>query len=48
MNIALLGYGVVGSAVAKALIENQEIIKARCGEEIKPVIALARSPKKMP
>ena len=45
MNVALLGYGSVGSAVAEALIENKEIIKARCGEEIKPIIALARSPK---
>ncbi|EOD4831703.1 homoserine dehydrogenase [Campylobacter upsaliensis] len=46
MNIVLLGYGVVGSAVTRALLENKELIRARCGEEIKPVIALARSPKK--
>lgn len=46
MKIAILGYGVVGSAVTKALIENKNIIKARCGKEIIPVIALARSVKK--
>ncbi|TQR32376.1 homoserine dehydrogenase [Campylobacter sp. MIT 99-7217] len=45
LKIALLGYGVVGSAVAKALIENEKIIKARCGVSIKPVIALAKSKK---
>lgn len=46
MKIAILGYGVVGSAVTKALIENKNIIKARCGKEITPIIALARSVKK--
>lgn len=46
IKVALLGYGVVGSAVARALLENESIIKARCGKAIKPVIALARSEKK--
>lgn len=45
MKIALLGYGTVGSAVAKVLLENQEIISARCGQLLEPVIALARSKK---
>ena len=45
MKIALLGYGTVGSAVAKVLLENQEIISARCGQILEPVIALARSKK---
>lgn len=45
MKVAILGYGTVGSAVAKALIENKELIKARCGKEITPVIALARNKK---
>ncbi|TKX31870.1 homoserine dehydrogenase [Campylobacter aviculae] len=45
MKIAILGYGVVGSAVAKALIENEKIIRARCGQNITPVIALARHKK---
>lgn len=46
MKVAILGYGTVGSAVVKALIENEKIIKARCGQSITPIIALARSPKK--
>ncbi|ARJ55887.1 homoserine dehydrogenase [Campylobacter cuniculorum] len=46
MKVAILGYGTVGSAVVKALIENEKIIKARCGQNIIPVIALARSVKK--
>ncbi len=46
MKVAILGYGTVGSAVVKALIENEKIIKARCGQSITPVIALARSAKK--
>lgn len=45
MKIAILGYGTVGSAVAKVLIENKDIISARCGQVIEPVIALARSKK---
>lgn len=45
MKIALLGYGTVGSAVAKVLLENQEIISARCGQILEPVIALARNKK---
>ncbi len=46
MKVAILGYGTVGSAVVKALIENARIIEARCGQSIVPVIALARSAKK--
>ena len=45
MKIAILGYGTVGSSVAKLLLENKDIIKARCGQVIEPVIALARSKK---
>lgn len=45
MNVAILGYGTVGSAVCEALIKNEKIIKARCGTSIKPVIALARTEK---
>lgn len=45
MNVAILGYGTVGSAVCEALLKNEKIIKARCGKSIKPVIALARTPK---
>ncbi|WP_139470854.1 homoserine dehydrogenase [Campylobacter armoricus] len=46
MKVAILGYGTVGSAVVETLLKNQGLIKARCDEEIIPVIALARSPKK--
>lgn len=46
MRVAILGYGTVGSNVAKVLIENEKIIKARCGQSITPVIALARHAKK--
>lgn len=46
MRVAILGYGTVGSNVAKVLIENEKIIKARCGQSIIPVIALARHTKK--
>lgn len=46
MRVAILGYGTVGSNVAKVLIENEKIIKARCGQSITPVIALARHIKK--
>lgn len=45
INVALLGYGTVGAAVCEALLDNAELIKAHCGKEIKPVIALARTPK---
>lgn len=45
MKIAILGYGTVGSAVVETLLKNQDLIKARCDEEIIPVIALARNPK---
>ncbi len=45
MKIAILGYGVVGSAVVKTLLDNQKLIKARCDEEIVPVVALARTQK---
>ncbi|AJC86867.1 homoserine dehydrogenase [Campylobacter sp. RM16704] len=45
MKVAILGYGTVGSAVVETLLKNQDLIKARCDEEIIPVIALARNPK---
>ncbi len=34
INIAILGFGVVGSGTAEVLTENQKLIAARCGEEI--------------
>lgn len=48
MKVAILGYGIVGSAVARVLIQNKEIIRARCGQDIIPVVALAKSQKENP
>ena len=42
MNIAILGVGTVGEAVAKILLQNKKLIAARCGEEIVPVIGVVR------
>lgn len=43
MNIAILGVGTVGEAVAKILLQNKKLIAARCGEEIVPVIGAVRN-----
>lgn len=43
MNIAILGVGTVGEAVAKILLQNKKLIAARCGEEIAPVIGVVRN-----
>lgn len=43
MNIAILGIGTVGEAVAKILLQNKKLIAARCGEEIVPVIGVVRN-----
>lgn len=42
MKIAILGVGTVGDAVAEILQKNGELIKARCGEKIEPVIGVVR------
>ncbi|MBO5294565.1 MAG: homoserine dehydrogenase [Clostridia bacterium] len=34
LNIALLGFGVVGSGTAEVLTENERLITARCGEQV--------------
>ena len=34
IQIALLGFGVVGSGTAQVLTENEKLISARCGEEV--------------
>ncbi len=34
MQIAILGFGVVGSGTAEVLTENQKLIAERCGEEV--------------
>ena len=43
MNIAILGVGTVGKAVAKILLQNKKLIAARCGEEIVPIIGVVRN-----
>ncbi|WP_276711005.1 homoserine dehydrogenase [Campylobacter rectus] len=43
MNIAILGVGTVGEAVAKILLQNKKLIAARCGKEIFPVIGVVRN-----
>ena len=43
MNIAILGVGTVGEAVAKILLQNKKLIAARCGEEIVPVVGVVRN-----
>ena len=34
IQIAILGFGVVGSGTAEVLTENKELIAKRCGDEI--------------
>ncbi len=46
MNIAILGVGTVGDAVAEILARNGDLIKARCGEEIRAVIGVVRDTSK--
>lgn len=43
MNIAILGVGTVGEAVAKILLQNKKLIAARCGEEIVPLVGVIRN-----
>lgn len=45
MNVAILGFGTVGAAVCEGLLKNEALIKAKCGVNLKPVIALAKTPK---
>jgi homoserine dehydrogenase len=46
VNIAILGVGTVGTAVAKILEENRDIIRARAGKEINPVVGVVRNLEK--
>ena len=43
MNIAILGVGTVGEAVAKILLNNKKLSAARGGEEIVPIIGVVRN-----
>ncbi|MDR3177377.1 MAG: homoserine dehydrogenase [Campylobacteraceae bacterium] len=42
MKVAVLGVGTVGSGVVKILEKNADIIKARCGKKIVPVIGVVK------
>jgi homoserine dehydrogenase len=46
VNIAILGVGTVGEAVVKILQENREIIRARAGKEINPIVGVVRNLQK--
>ncbi|MBE0495384.1 MAG: homoserine dehydrogenase [Campylobacterales bacterium] len=43
MKVAILGVGTVGTAVANILLKNKNIIKARSGKEIVPVIGVVKN-----
>ncbi|NLN00115.1 MAG: homoserine dehydrogenase, partial [Campylobacteraceae bacterium] len=42
IKVAILGVGTVGSAVANILQRNADIIKARSGKEIVPVVGVVK------
>jgi homoserine dehydrogenase len=46
IKVAILGVGTVGSSVVKILEENADVIKARCGKKITPVIGVVRDMSK--
>lgn len=46
MRIGIIGLGVVGSSVAQILHSNQDVIAARAGEEIIPLIGAVRDLRK--
>jgi homoserine dehydrogenase len=43
LKIAIVGVGTVGESVVKILEDNKDIITARAGKEIKPVLGVVRS-----
>ncbi|WP_169776776.1 homoserine dehydrogenase [Campylobacter mucosalis] len=43
MRVAILGVGTVGEQVAKILIQNAELISARSGKNITPVVGVVRN-----
>ena len=46
IKVAILGVGTVGSSVVKILEENADVIKARCGKKIAPVVGVVRDMSK--
>jgi homoserine dehydrogenase len=43
LKIAILGVGTVGSSVVQILKDNSEVIKARAGVEIVPVLGVVNN-----
>ncbi len=43
MKVAILGVGTVGSSVVRILEKNRDVVKARSGEEIVPVVGLVKN-----
>jgi len=43
VNVAIIGVGTVGESVVKILQENKDIITARSGKEINPIIGVVRN-----
>lgn len=46
IKVAILGVGTVGAAVANILLKNKDIIKARSGKEIVPVVGVVKNLQK--
>jgi len=46
IKVAILGVGTVGTAVANILLKNKDIIKARSGKEIVPVVGVVKNLEK--
>ena len=45
IKVGILGTGVVGGAVVKTLLDNEEIITARAGKKIIPVKGVSKDTK---
>lgn len=43
MNVAILGVGTVGCEVANTLLQNKQVISARAGVEINPVVGVVKN-----
>lgn len=46
LKVGIIGVGTVGASVAKILKENSDIIEARCGKKIVPVMGIVRDVNK--
>ncbi len=45
IKVGIVGVGTVGGSVVKVLRDNIDIIKARSGKEIVPILGVVRDPK---